>query len=135
VTRALTSRDLLYYAKKLGITTFGVYSKDRLPSKTNLNKQTCGIVNLEDFNKGGGSHWVAFKRKNYCSWFFDAYGLPAPLEVKRFLEPGRIISNQRKVQKDFEINCGHQCLFVLHWLQKNANFYDIINKLENRYNA
>jgi hypothetical protein len=128
MNRELTNVDLVRYAKKLGIKNFeGVFAKDRLP-RTKL-KDTCAVVNLQDFLAGSGTHWVCFYRNNFCSYYFDSFGLQPPHEVRNFLAPSRIITNQTIVQKAQEVLCGQYCLFVLLELSRGSNFFDIIFKI------
>jgi hypothetical protein len=125
--KALTNIDLTRYAKKLGIRTFrGVFSKDLLP-RDRRGGEECGIINLQNSNVGGGTHWTAyFVRK--CSYYFDSFGLDPPIEMRNYLGP-RIIINQQKIQGADELLCGQYCLCLLYHLNKGVNFFDAVNNL------
>jgi len=59
--KPLSNLEILDVARKISIPGFrGVFVRNRLPSK--VNKNECGILNLDD-SYGNGTHWVAwFKR-------------------------------------------------------------------------
>ena len=99
--------------------------RDDLPSKINSNE--CGVVNLDSKNSTG-THWVAyFKKANKCI-YFDSFGLPAPLEIERYL--GRPYMSQTfQLQDANDVICGHLCVFVLLALDLGVDFKTIILSL------
>ena len=59
----------------------GVFSKDLLPK--DLIRDKFYIVNLQDSDDGGGTHWTVFYfNKPLTSIYFDSYGFVAPLAVE-----------------------------------------------------
>ena len=59
--KPLSNIELIHAAKQLKIPNFrGVFLRDTLP-KT-LERNECGILNLDD-SSGGGTHWVAWYKK------------------------------------------------------------------------
>lgn len=108
--RPLTDQDLYKYAKKLPHFR-GIFMRDSLPKK--INKNECGIVNLDD-ESGAGTHWVAYcKRDTECT-YFDSFGnLKPPLEIINYL-PNSITYNYERYQNYDTFNCGHLCLKFLY---------------------
>jgi hypothetical protein len=48
--------ELTNLAKKMKLNLVGIYSKDKLPDKCFVGSY---IINLEDDDAGGGSHWCS----------------------------------------------------------------------------
>jgi len=116
-------------AKKMKINLVGVFSKDKLPSRVRVGAY---IINLQDYDDGGGSHWTAFnisfdKKVTY----FDSFGLPPPTEVKDFVGQYPIMSNIRHIQHLKSDMCGFYCLLFLKAIQQTNNssrrFDDFLN--------
>ena len=64
----------------------GIYSKDQLPKE--LIRGKFYIINLQDHNKGDGTHWTAFYyNKPLTSIYFDSYGFIAPQDVQNKITP------------------------------------------------
>jgi len=104
----------------------GVFSKDKLPEKI-WSKGECGIVNLEDFDAGDGTHWVAYSTEPPS--YFDSFGdLPPPLSLKKYLGPG-IVYNVNRVQNYDQVTCGHLCLYFLFTLSRTGSYERTIDDL------
>lgn len=58
----------------------GVFSKDMLPKKNGRMRER-PMVNLENYFKGNGTHWVAV----YGNEYFDPFGLPPPDVVRDWM--------------------------------------------------
>lgn len=103
--------------EKLKIKRFrGVYMRDHLPDRGPL-KYESAIVNL-DSEKGIGSHWVAYVKKDKNVYYFDSYGnLKPPIELVSYLTRQHncsIFYNHNNFQSYSSFNCGHLCLKFLY---------------------
>ena len=83
--RPLSSTDLNYLSRKiLKIPNYrGAFSKDKL-SKKIWAKGECGIINLEDYEAGGGTHWSAYATRpgDHGPCYFDSFrDLPPPTSL------------------------------------------------------
>lgn len=109
---ALTNFDLIRLAKKHKIANFrGVFMSDNLPSRP--KEKEVGIMNL-DSSKGGGTHWVCYKKNGKFAKFFDSSGNKSPPpELVRYLIGSRICFNRKKFQDSESYRCGHLCLLFL----------------------
>ena len=68
--RPLTDADLLKYVKLFKIPHFhGIFMRNTLP-KGGPRKYESAIVNLDD-EKGPGTHWIAFTKKENEVIYFD----------------------------------------------------------------
>lgn len=90
--------------------------RDNLPRK--IWKNECGIVNM-DINRGNGTHWVAYIKKQQDILYFDSYGnLQPPVELTEYFQSGGsyndIRYNYDNVQKFNSYKCGHHCLLFLY---------------------
>jgi hypothetical protein len=95
----------------------GVYSKDQLPE---LIKDKFYIVNLQDHNEGGGTHWTAFYY-NYpsTSIYFDSYGFIAPRDVQQKITP--YIFNDDEIQDFNSSACGFYCIAFIKFLHDKTD--------------
>ena len=81
----LSNFDLEDMAEKDRLDLIGVFNKDMLPKERVMGSY---IINLQDYEDGNGTHWVAFKifdNKKCC--YFDSFGFPMPKEINAFLMP------------------------------------------------
>ena len=84
INKPLSNHDLTDWVKQLGIKYFrGVFSKDMLPKQ--IKNRECGIINLND-HIGAGTHWVCYRNIDRFWEYFDSFGLPMPIEVKKRYE-------------------------------------------------
>ena len=123
--RPLSSTDLNYLSKKiLKIPNYrGAFSKDKLPKKIWEGAES-GIINLEDYDAGGGSHWCAYATRpnEHRPCYFDSFGdLAPPNSLKDYLGPG-IMYNVKRVQNFDQVTCGHLCLYFLYRLGETGNY-------------
>lgn len=91
--------------------------RDVLP-KTPLRVE-CAVINL-DSEKGEGTHWVAYFKKNKTVKYFDSFGnLKPTIELIKYFNRGNkknkinVTYNYKRYQNYNEINCGHLCLEFL----------------------
>ena len=54
-----------------------------LPTK--IKNKECGIVNLDN-HIGAGAHWVCYRNIDRFCEYFDSFGLPMPIEVKKYMK-------------------------------------------------
>ena len=108
MANALTNFELIDLIKdfKLDNHFGGVYSKDQLPE---LIKDKFYIINLQDQDDGGGTHWTVFYY-NYpsTSIYFDSYGFIAPQDVQNKITP--YIFNDAEIQDFNSSACGYFCI-------------------------
>ena len=96
----------------------GVYSKDLLPQE--LLRDKFYIVNLQDHDEGGGTHWTVFYyNKPLTSIYFDSYGFVAPLAVENRIKP--YIYNDAEIQDFNSSACGYFCLAFIKFLHNKDN--------------
>ena len=81
----ITNFDIEEIAKGLKLPIIGVFSKDKLPQRRSVGSY---YVNMEDHDKGSGTHWV-FMRIFDCgsAVYFDSFGISPPEPVRDFLKP------------------------------------------------
>jgi len=98
--------------------------RDTLPT-VGPKKFESAIVNLDE-STGQGTHWVAYRKENYKTYYYDSFGdLPPPLELVKYFYSGlfktkKIIYNYRREQDFNTVWCGHLCLkFLLNDNLKN----------------
>lgn len=89
--------------------------RNNLPQTKPL-KHECGIINLDDKN-GPGTHWVAYRKIDKVTNYFDSFGnLKPPLEFIQYIggNPNNIYFNHKRYQQFNTIICGHLCLKFLY---------------------
>jgi hypothetical protein len=91
----------------------GVFSRDTAPV---LRAGQCMIVNLQGVSEGPGTHWLACRRsRSGRLYFFDSYGLDAPLE----LDPSdRAVQTRVQLQAANDTWCGAAAVV---WLAANID--------------
>ena len=122
----MSNYDLKNWVKQLGIKYFrGVFSKDTLPKK--INEKECGIVNLDD-HIGLGTHWVCYRNIDRFCEYFDSFGLPMPIEVKKYMKTSgkRLVYSTDEIQERDSVLCGYWCLYYLLERQKGRSILDTI---------
>jgi hypothetical protein len=132
----LTNIDIERICKKLELPIVGVYSKDQL---YNIPRQVGSYyINMEDSDKGNGSHWVM--AKIYCdddrdddddentghkichALYFDSFGFGMPKAVADFLKPFKpVYCNNREIQDVKTDDCGWYCICCDYALEHHQN--------------
>jgi hypothetical protein len=119
MANALTNFELIDLIKdfKLDNHFGGVYSKDQLPE---LIKDKFYIVNLQDHDEGGGTHWTCFYY-NYpsTSIYFDSYGFIAPRDVQKRISP--YVFNNKEIQDYNSSACGWYCIAFIKFLHDKTD--------------
>lgn len=112
----LTNKEVSEICKKINIPLVGVFSKNELPD---FVKHGGYIINLQDSDKGYGSHWVALSiNKTGKAEYFDSFGFPAPNDVDEFLRNNGFIpytSSEKHLQNIDSGTCGYYCIAFLHY--------------------
>lgn len=91
--------------------------RDSLPVR-GPKRYEAAIINLDSI-LGGGTHWVAYRKKNINVKYFDSFGdLPPPTELVRYLQRGseaskKIYYTYDRQQEFGTVWCGHLCLKFL----------------------
>jgi hypothetical protein len=122
----LSDTQIENLAKRMDIPFAGVYFKDELPKKLQMNKGY--IINMENaFDENGkqndGSHFVALQLRTYPSGitnglYFDPFGIASPKEVDEAVKRtiGHDVPHTTKdVQSLMNGACGYYCLAWLHF--------------------
>ncbi len=125
ILKTTSSKDIENIAKFYGLKLNGVYSKDQLPKEINNG---CYVVNMQDHNKGNGTHWVCFFKSKH-SMYFDSFGLLPPQQIDKAL--GNYEYNCEQIQSYKSDACGYYCLAVLILLKNGMSYNDIIKIFSN----
>lgn len=120
-----------------------VLSKDEFKPLFSLNSKAKNgnyIINMEDSDKGSGTHWVALKVYDKQAFYFNTFGLPPPLEVIYFVNNGKepkslrreLYINGKQIQNIAGAYCGQYCIDFLRYMNKtNKNLSNL--KRFNKY--
>ena len=111
---------------------YSLYYNIRLDDIINIedlkNQETGNfIINLDSNYKRGGTHWVAAIKLKDIIFYFDPFGVKAPIKI------GFNYYNNHQFQKKEEKLCGMYCLLFLYFGEniKTAKEFDfIINKMK-----
>ena len=76
-----------------------------------------------DDSIGPGTHWVCY----YNNYYFDPFGMPPPLEVKKYILD--IKYNNIQYQGIKSVLCGYYCLYLLKRLNEGYDGYKIYDIL------
>ena len=111
----------------------GVFSKDLLPKEL---KNGWYIINMEDYDKGGGTHWVSFK-KGKQNIYFDSFGVIYPEVVKERLNSEPIYYNKKEIQSFQSSACGYFCIGCILAVEKKEVGDDVerLNKYSGRFST
>jgi hypothetical protein len=115
-TNSLSNTDIIYILKSQGVKLNGVFMKDELPSKL---KTGFYVVNLQSSNIGNGTHWTAFYYNSKKSFYFDAFGFLAPIEIEKKLKKYKY--NDKQIQNSNSTACGFYCVAFILFLNGKKN--------------
>lgn len=130
----LSNFDIENIAETMDIDLIGVFSKDRLP---NDKKAGCYIVNLQDYDAGGGTHWVSFKIfENGKVCFFDSFGIKPAKDIEEYLKIFKPIAiNTRQIQDIKSDKCGYFCLCFCYFFKDfNSKTNDVFDAYDDFLN-
>jgi hypothetical protein len=128
--KPLSNFDIIKICKKLKIPLIDVVSKDELYKMHKFNGFY--IVNMEDSNKGSGSHWCSIMKRGDVSIYFDSYGFPPPIAIMDFLRPSKIAYSSNDIQYLTSVLCGYFCISWMKYMQpyKNAGSKKLLEKYD-----
>ena len=113
----LSNIDIINKLKEYGIIINEVTSKDLLPNKL-LNGWY--IINLQNHNKGHGTHWTCFYYSlGEVSLYFDSFGFNCPEHLHLKLNP--YIYNHKEIQDLDSSACGWFCIALIKYMNPNIN--------------
>ena len=119
----ITNTEIEQFCKDMKLDLVGVFSKDELPPEKRAGSY---YINLEDHDKGSGTHWTMFKIfpcGKTC--YFDSFGVYMPEPVRKWLIPfAPIAYNKRQIQDIKAETCGRFCMACDYYLK-----YDLDPKL------
>lgn len=124
----LSNFDLIELGELMNL-KLNVVPKDTLV-KSNI-KYDGYIINLDNSNGQGGTHWVALYIDNKNACYFDSFGEEPPLQVIRFCSGMNLIFSDFIIQNINQIACGYYCLAFLHYMNFVSNNKNIRYKLNN----
>jgi hypothetical protein len=123
----LTDLQIEDLSKKMKIPLEGVFFKDLLPKKLNVNKVY--IINLQDSEtdegqENNGTHWtMAYIRQTPKGQiqpiYFDPYGCPPPENVKIIIDKQcnmKCPYTTKDIQSLMNNACGFYCLAISHYI-------------------
>ena len=92
-----------------------VISLDVMYYQKGLEKNACGMVNLDD-NQGPGTLWVCYRNIDSFIQYFDPFGLIMPHEIYHYLLSSgkKLIYSQDELQNGDSVLCGYWCLYYLN---------------------
>jgi hypothetical protein len=137
---SLTNVEIESLAKKMNIPLEFIGFKDELLfMKPKPNKAY--IINMEnEFNEDGrpnsGSHWVILlttqtKSNQLQFMYMDSYGVPAPIEIQKFVNMKQVPYNTKDIQGLLSAICGYFCLALAHFVfsseHHTGDFYSDCN--------
>src|SRR5437867_12697489 len=109
----------------------GVFMRNELPNNK-ISYNECFILNLDD-KDGNVIHLTCVFIKNGACYYFDSFGFPTPIEVNEYLRKfNKRYYNSFEIQKGNQVICGHFCIYMLIKLNKNIDFYEILDGLYKR---
>jgi hypothetical protein len=114
-----TNHQLQDYCDKLGIKLVGIFYKNELPSRYRLGFH---IINIDDSNNEGGTHWTAlYTTKNYA-YYFDSYGMPCPEEILVYTSNTKHLYYNNKILQHLNSNaCGYYVIMWMYFLNNMKN--------------
>jgi hypothetical protein len=100
----------------------GIYSKDQLPKE--LIRDKFYIVNLQDHDKGDGTHWTVFYYNHpLTSIYFDSYGFIVSQDVQNKITP--YVFNDTEIQDFNSSACGYFCVSFIKFLHNKDNKQEV----------
>lgn len=103
----------------------GWYSKDTLPNQL---KYGWYMVNMQDHNKGNGTHWVCLKYNPFTSIYFDSFGVILPYDILERCNHN-MVYNEEQIQDINSTACGWFCIaLILSDKDKNLNEGVFLNR-------
>lgn len=130
--RALSNHDIIHYFKK-NLNFGGCISKDEMLRQEPLlrfNDRRFWVVNMENSNKGGGTHWILVSLLDpKHGIYFDSYATPPPRDILAFMKRYRSVNymNEEQIQDIMSLSCGWYCLYIADQLTGGRKYLDILS--------
>ena len=104
----------------------GCYSKDELQALT--AKAGFAVINMQNSDKGSGTHWVAFYLCRPIGIYYDSFGIVPPIAIKQYMQRVRkrnifCDTDEQNIKSHL---CGYFCVYVLRELISGRKIVDII---------
>lgn len=146
MTLGITSNiELMKECERLKIPLNLIDSKDNF--KNIKPKNGAYIFNLQDNDKGNGTHWTCAFVINNVFLYFDSYAGVPPIDIIKFARKKckTIKYNLSVIQHLSTDSCGYYCLLFLYFVNKHKNkckcvnnlithFTSLFNKNDTKYN-
>lgn len=110
-----SSQELERLCNIFKIPLISIFSKDDPPSKKSVGAY---IVNLEDHDAGGGTHWCCFVITDKSIVYFDPFGINAPSQLQHWFNKP-YIWNSKQIQDVSRGYCGLYCVLFLKYIYNN----------------
>jgi len=112
----------------------GTFSKDLLSTvKIPKTVPSFAVINLQDEDKGTGTHWVAMfndpNDKKYI-YYFDSYGVVPPADVEVWLKKKtgkQVLYSTSEIQNLKSTSCGWFCAAFIYNSLMEQPFLDFVN--------
>jgi hypothetical protein len=132
MNKNLTSNtELLDILKNNNIKINGVFAKDKLQKPL---KDGFYIINLQDSDKGSGTHWtVLYKINDGFSFYYDSFGFPAPEEIEDLLH--KYEYNKKQIQDIKSTSCGFYCIAFIKFMINKQDKMKAFNTFCNLFRA
>lgn len=103
-------------------------SKNQLTSAKDLGNRFV-IVNMQDSNKGNGTHWVLLYNclPNHII-YFDSMGEVPPQNILKIIKQSgkKLLKNPYELQTMGTVTCGYFCIVVVMMLHGGYSFQKIL---------
>jgi len=140
----LSNFDIIGICKHLKIKLNGVLSKDEF---NNIIPETgCYVCNLQDSDKGNGTHWTCIVIQETYIIYYDPFGISMPRPIEYFIMKMKkrpIYVSEDQIQTMNSVFCGYYCIYfmyfctVLHRTVLNGHYvldnHNAIFSLDNRH--
>jgi len=121
--------EIIKLCKKLKLPLIDVLSKDELYKIPKQNGYY--VVNMQNSDRGNGTHWVAIVKRDDISFYFDSYGFIPPIAIIDFLKPSKIAYTDNDIQFLTSVQCGYFCIAWGKYMKNSKNMLKDYNSFIN----
>lgn len=88
------------------------------------------VINMQDEDDGGGTHWVSCFLKNGDLFYFDSYGIVPPQNVIKWMKEvsNNIYYNTSQIQSLTSTACGFYVLYFIQEIIEGRSFFDFVSQ-------
>ena len=116
-SNSLSNIDITNILRAQGIEINGIFMKDELPTRL---KKGFYVVNLaSNTDNNGGTHWTSLYYSSADSFYFDAFGFIAPMDVDKRLKS--YVYNTSQIQDINSTACGFYCIGFIIYMNSQKN--------------